>query len=359
MGSEGGEPSGSIEVWLKPRRIWDNATFLSFYTAGHPYQFSLRQFDGGLELRAEIQNDPHPAKNAIVYLKNTFRRSGPVFLTITSGINGTLIYVDGAQAEAARNLQISVRDLTGRIVVGDSPGQSDSWSGELRGLAIYRGELTPGQVLRHYQTWTDEGRPETRADERNLALYLLSDRTGRIVHDGAGSGVNLYIPEKYTVLDQIFLRALLERIQHIPELLVRRREERYRVHTFRLLLLRLLVRAQSKVGGDCHGDSGNLDQRDHRGPAGVPSDARLWHDGHIHQYARDLDWNDDLQEAQSRSQGEVSLAASSVIAIPPALPNRDNGQTLRIQTNRIADRVACRRRNLRCLDQFRNLRLRR
>ncbi len=205
MGSEGGEPSGSIEVWLKPRRIWDNATFLSFYTAGHPHQFSLRQFDGGLELRAEIQNDPHPAKNAIVYLKNTFRRSGPVFLTITSGINGTLIYVDGAQAEAARNLQISVRDLTGRIVVGDSPGQSDSWSGELRGLAIYRGELTPGQVLRHYQTWTDEGRPETRADERNLALYLLSDRTGRIVHDGAGSGVNLYIPEKYTVLDQIFL----------------------------------------------------------------------------------------------------------------------------------------------------------
>jgi VanZ like family/Concanavalin A-like lectin/glucanases superfamily len=199
------ESSGSVEIWLQPRRIWDSGTFLAFYTTGNPHQFSLRQFNGGLELQAGIRNDPDAAKTAIVYLKNTFVRSGPVFLGITSGINGMSVYVDGVPAKAEPHVQLSAKDLTGRLVLGDSPGQGDSWSGHLLGVAIYGRELTPTQVLRHYQTWGDRGRPEICGGERNLALYLFGERAGRIIHDSAGSGVNLYLPEKYTVLDQIFL----------------------------------------------------------------------------------------------------------------------------------------------------------
>jgi VanZ family protein len=197
--------SASVEVWLQPNRIWDSCTFLAFYTPGNPHQFSLRQFDAGLVLEAEVKNGSSNASTAILYVKDTFRKSGPVFLTISSGEHGTAVYTDGILATAAPEVRLSSKDLTGRLVIGDSPGQSDSWSGQLLGLAIYRQELTATQVLRHYQTWTQEGRPEIFDDERNLALYLLGERTGSIVHDYAGSGVNLYIPEKYTVLDQIFL----------------------------------------------------------------------------------------------------------------------------------------------------------
>jgi hypothetical protein len=199
------ESSGSVEVWLQPRRIWDSCTFLAFYTPGNPHQFSLRQFNGGLELQAGIRDVPQPGNTATLYVKNTFRRSGPVFLTITSGIQGTSVYADGVLARTAPHVRLSTQELTGRLVVGDSPGQTDSWSGQLLGLAIYRRELTPTQVLRHYQTWTERGRPEISSDERNLALYLLRERTGSIVHDYAGSGVNLYIPQKYLVVDQIRL----------------------------------------------------------------------------------------------------------------------------------------------------------
>jgi hypothetical protein len=194
---------GSVEVWLQPRRIWVGGTFLAFYAPGNREQFSLSQFDGGLRLQAG--NDARAGQTAIVYVKNTFRRSGPVFLTITSGMNGTSVYVNGVLATALPDFQLSTKDLTGRLIVGDSPGQTDSWSGELLGLAIYRSALTPAQVLRHYQTWTGGGRPEIGGDEHNLALYLFGEHTGQIVHDSAGSGMNLYIPEKYVVLDQIFL----------------------------------------------------------------------------------------------------------------------------------------------------------
>lgn len=204
MGEESGT-SSTVEVWLQPRRIWDTCTFLAFCTPGNPFQFSLRQSEAGLELRAEIQDDPHPAKTARLHVKDAFRKSGRVFLTITSGIHGTAVYIDGLMAMTAPQFRLSPRVFTGRLVLGDSPGQSDSWSGQLLGLAIYRRELTAREVLRHYETWTQGERPEISEDERNTALYLFDERAGNVVHDRARSGVNLYIPEKYVVLDQIFL----------------------------------------------------------------------------------------------------------------------------------------------------------
>jgi hypothetical protein len=197
--------SGCIEVWLQPSRIWDTCTFLAFCTPGNPHQFALRQSEAGLELRAGVGNDPHPAGTARLYVRNALRRSGRVFLTIASGVHGTVVYIDGLPAGTAPQFRLSPEAFTGRLVLGDSPGQSDSWSGQLLGLAIYRRELTATQILRHYQTWTREERPEISEDERNIALYLFDERGGNVVHDRAGSGVNLYIPEKYVVVDQIFL----------------------------------------------------------------------------------------------------------------------------------------------------------
>src|ERR1035437_6922676 len=153
--------SGSVEVWLQPRRIWDSsATFLAFSTPGNPSHFSLRQSQVDLELRPGIRDDR-------LYVRNVFRRPGRVFLTITSGIHGTAVYTNGVLARMAPQLRLAAQEFTGPLVLGDSPRQTDSWSGDLLGLAIYRRELTAAQVLRHYETLTHAGRPEIAEDERN------------------------------------------------------------------------------------------------------------------------------------------------------------------------------------------------
>ena len=203
--SEESGTAGSVEVWLQPGRIWDTCTFLAFCTPGNPRQFLLRQSEAGLELQAGMGDDPRPAKTAKLFVRNAFRRPRRVFLTIASGIDGTAIYIDGLPAGTAPQFRLSPEAFTGRLVLGDSAGQPDSWSGQLLGVAIYRRELTARQVLRHYQTWTQGKRPEISEDDRNIALYLFDERAGNVVHDRAGSGVNLYIPEKYVVVDQISL----------------------------------------------------------------------------------------------------------------------------------------------------------
>jgi VanZ family protein len=83
--------------------------------------------------------------------------------------------------------------------------RTDGWPGQLRGLAIYETELTASQVAKHYETWTTQGAPELRGNEHVAALYLFNEHTGNIIHNAVHSGIDLYIPKRFSLLHQTFL----------------------------------------------------------------------------------------------------------------------------------------------------------
>jgi hypothetical protein len=196
----------SLEIWLQPNRVWDFATFLTFYKPENLFQFSLRQSQLDLLVQTGAQDTLHRARTAELYVKNVFSpKPRPVFVTITSGVKGAWIYIDGVLGAAAPEFPLSAGDFTGRLVLGDAAGQPDNWSGELLGLAIYHRQLTATQVSRNYATWKQTGRPEIAEDERTFALYLFDEHSGDVVRDKARSGVDLYIPARYKVMDKLFL----------------------------------------------------------------------------------------------------------------------------------------------------------
>jgi VanZ family protein len=193
----------SLEIWPQPNDIWDSGTLLAFYSAKNLYQFSLRQDQIDLSLNVAADENHH-ARARKLRIKDVFRKTAP-FITITSARDGVSVYIDGAPAVANRQFPVSAANFNGRFVVGDSPGQPDSWTGRLFGLAIYGRQLTQTEISRNYASWKQNGRPELPKDERNLALYLFDERRANIVRDQAYSGVNLYIPEKYEVMEKIAL----------------------------------------------------------------------------------------------------------------------------------------------------------
>jgi hypothetical protein len=199
------EACGSLEIWLQPSRMWDSRTLITFYAPENPFQFSLHQSETGMELQTAIQDSEHHTDTVSLRVPDVFRKRGPAFITITSGSKGTVVYIDGVLAKRASQYRLSPKELAGRLVLGDSPRHGDSWSGQLLGLAIYHRELTARQVLEHYEGWTQRERPEIAGDERNIALYLFDERGGKVIHNKARSGADLYIPERYVVLDQVFL----------------------------------------------------------------------------------------------------------------------------------------------------------
>jgi VanZ family protein len=100
---------------------------------------------------------------------------------------------------------LSLKDFIGELIVANSPLQSHSWSGQLRGLAIYANNLTSDQVAQHYEDWMHQGKPAFAESDPPLALYLFDEQTGNIVHNQVKPGIDLYIPDRYLVVDQIRL----------------------------------------------------------------------------------------------------------------------------------------------------------
>jgi glycopeptide antibiotics resistance protein len=200
------EAPHSVEVWLQPRVAVDSKTILALYTPESPIRFSMHQSEANLALQSGSQNEHIQAKGAgVAYVHEVFRARRLVLIAIASGVRGTKIYIDGALAGTAPQFRLSTKDFTGQLVLGTSPVVNDSWSGQLRGLAIYKQELTADQVSRHFKTWTAKGRPELGQHEHVLALYLFDEHQGSTVHDRSGSGVNLYIPERYMIVREKFL----------------------------------------------------------------------------------------------------------------------------------------------------------
>jgi hypothetical protein len=193
----------SIEIWLQPGSIWDRGTILSFYRPANRTVLLFRQSQTDLELELESNDDVRHARKR--YIDHVFRRGRVAFLTVTNSTLGMSVYLDGALLSSTPQSVFSAADFTGQLIVGDSPGQPDSWRGDLFGLAFYHTQLTPNEVREHFSEWTRGGLPQA-ANQTLFALYPFNDHHGRTIHDRAPSGADLYIPETYRVLDKIALQ---------------------------------------------------------------------------------------------------------------------------------------------------------
>ena len=197
----GPESGGSIEIGLQPGLIWGRGTILAFYRPEHSSQLLLNQSLTGLEIRIRHTSDRDSER---LYVSEIFRRTKPLFLTIASGTQGTKVYVDGVLVRTAGHF-LPAKEFAGRLIVGDAAGQPDGWKGRFFGLAIYHRELPPAQIVRDYKNWTRTGLIDSFHEAGMVASYPMDEHSGQIVHDRSGHGLNLFIPEKYMVLDQILL----------------------------------------------------------------------------------------------------------------------------------------------------------
>jgi VanZ family protein len=202
LGSESGE-SCSIELWLQPGLPRDSNVILAFSDATNPLRLTLHQYRSLLILQTGTAGSLQPAST--IGTEGVFHQGTPVFVTLTSGPQQTAIYINGNLTRSVPGYHFSP-DCAGRLVVGTSPVIDQSWRGQLRGLALYGQTLPADEVRRHYETWTKQGRPDLSGNERAVALYLFSERSGSTVHNAVAGGIDLYIPARYALIHQVFLR---------------------------------------------------------------------------------------------------------------------------------------------------------
>ena len=194
--------SGSIEIWVRPKSWQSSAALLTLYSPELGFQFALRQSLSDLEVSTESRSLlGQELKNHFYVddaLGSALRQKKLVFISVTFGQQGTSVFLNGVRARMASHFRVGAGTFTGRVILGDSPRQPDSFRGEIRGLAIYESELDSARILRHYKTWTANGQPDISQDERNIALYLFDEHTGDVIRSHAETAdCDLYIPKNY------------------------------------------------------------------------------------------------------------------------------------------------------------------
>jgi hypothetical protein len=196
--------AGSVEIWAQPRR-WTGATLLTLYRPDKHVAFELRQSLEDLEPNYEAAGS-----KSHFYVSDAFgpslRGGKPVMITLTYGGRGVTVYRDGVFEGAAPGFRLPDGVFAGWLVVGDSVGETHGFRGDIRGLAVYDRELNAAEALSHFQSWTKRGQPNAGA----IALYLFDEKAGNAIRNHAAANAELYIPQKYSVVDEVFLRPLWE-----------------------------------------------------------------------------------------------------------------------------------------------------
>lgn len=194
-------PTCSLEIWLRPDANTRANNILTFYTREDPQRLRLFQWaDSTLLLYRDFGG-----QHREIDIEEAFRPGVPVFVTVTGSPGGTAVYLDGVLRHKSTRLILSPGDLSAQIILGTSPLAAETWSGEIRGLAIYGAELTPEQVAEHVEDWNRGERPAAQPEEIPVASYDFSEGSGNVARGLTGIAPDLVIPQSFLIPHKGFL----------------------------------------------------------------------------------------------------------------------------------------------------------
>ena len=205
--SQDGE--SSLEIQLEPGRVDGSGTILAFDSSPDPqFPFALLQFGNNLAFQRGSVDSQGKMVRPWLQMDRILEKHNRMVLTITGGKDKTVVYINGVPVIVSPGFGLVSGDLTGRLVLGNST-ISDSWQGQIAGLALYDYSLTPFEAETHYERWARGQSPVLYQEKAPVAMYLFDEHTGSVVHDRMGSGNDLVIPVRYYVLHPSFLSSPL------------------------------------------------------------------------------------------------------------------------------------------------------
>jgi VanZ family protein len=202
----GKQTAWTLEIWLRPETTWSSSTILAFYNPKRPRGFSLRQSYTGLLIKTGQSNEQQAPGSRAFFAEEIFRGGKWVFLTLVSGSSGIKVYVNGELSQAGQHFVLSASDLTGRLILANSPFESNSWSGDLRALALYNQGFTADQVNKDYESWIQTGQSTVTTGKHALLLYAFNKPSGNVIYNRAAADLDLYIPARYMEVHHSFLK---------------------------------------------------------------------------------------------------------------------------------------------------------
>ncbi len=198
----------TIELAIKPLDASNDGHFrllLLLHGGDDAEQLIVGQWRSWLVI---MNGDDYDAKRRRARISvDTLTPAEERFVTVTSGDNGTAVFIDGQLAKRNRELHLSIpgNGKPIRLVLGNSIYGRHPWAGEIYGLAYYDHVRSETDIRQHFQSWA---RVHSFAFVRPLnpaGLYVFDEGQGYRVVDHGGGKHDLTIPAQMTILTKEFL----------------------------------------------------------------------------------------------------------------------------------------------------------
>ena len=195
----------TLEICLQPARLSASGTILTLDDNPDPrFLFAIRQFDRGLAVQRPALDATGKLVRQWWRINEVFTEPAPVVLTITAVPGTTSLWLNGVLASTSPDLGLTRENIAGTLILGNSATQ-DTWSGDIRGLAVYDGLLTGDQIEQHSRRWLQGQSPIAAGESPPLALYRFAQLHGSVIRD-EGTGANdLLIRPHYFLLHPGYL----------------------------------------------------------------------------------------------------------------------------------------------------------
>jgi len=128
------------------------------------------------------------------------------FITVTSGEEGTEVYLDGQFVTRKKDLTLKIP--TGnetRLLLGNSVYGNQPWHGDIYGLAFYGYPLTAQDAASHFDRWVQVRNFSFANKEKPFVLYIFDEKVGERALDRASGNNPLKIPSRTHLLKKKIL----------------------------------------------------------------------------------------------------------------------------------------------------------
>jgi hypothetical protein len=203
------EASGfSIEIAIKPEPFNQEGFkfILVFHDGSDRDQLLIGQYRSSLII---MNGDDYSnrRKTKRVGVNQVFQSLKEILLSITTGEEGTNVYIDGLLIKRKRDLKLEISHggETLRLILGNSVYGNNFWRGDIFGLACYGHELTSEQVELHFDKWSKERKFSFAELENPFLLYFFDEKKGEMAIDHANGNHHLKIPKRIHILEKRIL----------------------------------------------------------------------------------------------------------------------------------------------------------
>jgi VanZ family protein len=193
---EAGSQGFTVELGVTPPTNYDTiSTILCVCDPAQKRDLTLQQWGAFLMVHGYFRDVTSGGTLASLWMGHVGSIERPAWLTITSGPEGTMVYVDGRPRTSLRDKTILPETDSGFLLLGHSPSGGAAWSGDIFGLAFYNRPLAPNEVAAHHQIWRSG---KTEQLNSAFALYTFDEGKGSFVHNRIASPApDLLIPARF------------------------------------------------------------------------------------------------------------------------------------------------------------------